>query len=91
MHWKKASEDEFNHEVIPDGKSNSYTLKDLDLGTSYQVKIRAFNKRYGSTFSDLKSFPTMIEQKGIDRMASLSFTSIFSLHLNNDRKGGHWS
>ncbi|XP_065055989.1 roundabout homolog 3-like isoform X2 [Rhopilema esculentum] len=63
VHWKKASEDEFNHEVIPDGKSNSYTLKDLDLGTSYQVKIRAFNKRYGSTFSDLKSFPTMIEQK----------------------------
>ena len=66
VHWKKAADTNFkNSKVVQKGSSSYCILKGLEPGTPYNVKIRAFNDRYDSAFSDMEAFSTMTEQQGI--------------------------
>lgn len=66
VHWKRASDPEFkNTEVVSGGGSNHCILRGLEPGTPYEVKIRAFNGRYDSSFSSTKAFSTLTEQQGV--------------------------
>jgi len=64
VHWKKAADTNFkNSKVVQKGSSSYCILKGLEPGTPYNVKIRAFNDRYDSAFSDMEAFSTMTEQQ----------------------------
>ncbi len=63
--WKKKSATDFESpKAVYDGSINSYVLENLEPGTPYEVKVRAFNDRYGSSFSNVKAFSTMTKQEG---------------------------
>ena len=65
VYWKKAADGDFKKpEVVRRGSSSYCILKGLEPGTPYNVKIRAFNDRYVSAFSDVEAFSTMTEQQG---------------------------
>ena len=53
------------YELVGTVTNSNATISNLDYGTSYKVKVRAYNEKYDvyGTYSDIKSFKTDEEEK----------------------------
>ena len=65
VYIRKTADNRFRKDgVVNSGSTNSYVLKGLKPGTPYEVKIRAFNARYVSSFSNVRAFSTITKPEG---------------------------
>lgn len=63
------------YKLVGTVSNSNATISNLDYGTSYKVKVRAYNEKYDvyGTYSDIKSFKTDEEEKAeVDKVKNLS-------------------